>query len=433
MRNAGPSVTFSSEELTALVREALGKESGGRIAPEDLEDIEELVLVDGEVSFVWPEGSLESAERYTGPEILVEDVLKFPNLISLFVLDAEIDEENLHMLPQLQYLTLWNCGLTDVSGLENQTGLKVLYLYRNQISDLSPLAGMVNLYRLGISNNPQVTDLSPLAGMQSLEDLRASYCGYHDISVLAELPRLSEFYGYNNYIYDWSPVANIAEVYGQDTQLDMPAPFRSAAFGELVRGALGKAEGESVMMSELQGIAKMTVDAVAGTISLGWPENGVPRGGGQLGMRIYASDLRLFGNLQSLYMNGADLHGERLTDMPNLTSLALVNCGLVSCDAVTGLENLSVLALYDNAISDVSTLTGMPLLALGMDGNPLSDLSPLAEFTELELLSIEDCRCTDLSPLSGLTKLVDLYVAGNSVTDWSPVSGVANIYGQDEG
>ena len=73
-------------------------------------------------------------------------------------------------------LDLSNNQITDISplaGLTNLTNFGLLNLGRNKISDLSPLAGLTNLERLNLSYN-QISDLSPLKGLTNLKSLDLS-------------------------------------------------------------------------------------------------------------------------------------------------------------------------------------------------------------------------------------------------------------------
>ena len=53
--------------------------------------------------------------------------------------------------------------------------LEELTLYNNDIRDLSPLSGLVNLIDLDISHNQFVSDVQPLFGLKKLNYLNVSY------------------------------------------------------------------------------------------------------------------------------------------------------------------------------------------------------------------------------------------------------------------
>lgn len=59
----------------------------------------------------------------------------------------------------------------------------------------------------------------------------------------------------------------------------------------------------------------------------------------------------------------------------------------------------------------------------------LSDLGPLANLTNLKSgLGLDGNQISDISPLSGLTKLEKLYLHGNPIQDITPVLFVPELY-----
>ena len=61
------------------------------------------------------------------------------------------------------------------------------------------------------------------------------------------------------------------------------------------------------------------------------------------------------------------------------------------------------------------------LESLGLDGNQITDLSPLSELISLIFLSLDNNRITDLSALSGLTRLQRLGLRFNQIVDIGPL------------
>ena len=100
---------------------------------------------------------------------------------------------------------------------------------------------------------------------------------------------------------------------------------------------------------------------------------------------------------------------------------------------LTGLEcatRLVNLGLEDNPISDVSPLAALPALVwlhLGRSEDSrssglISDVSPLSGLTALRFLGLDGNQISDVSPLSGLTTLTHLRLAHNRISDVSPLS-----------
>ena len=82
--------------------------------------------------------------------------------------------EHLPILPTnmqtLTTLTVSRKSVTDLTGLEEATGLTRLTLSYNAITNVSPLSGLTSLERLDLRNN-QITDVLPLAGLTNLTSL----------------------------------------------------------------------------------------------------------------------------------------------------------------------------------------------------------------------------------------------------------------------
>ena len=119
-----------------------------------------------------------------------------------------------HML-QFDQLRANDKGISDITGLEFATNLTVLYLSKNPITDLRPLANLTTLKRLylwNLSPNTPTLDLRPLASLINLEEISLENSKVSDISPLAALTKLSELDLSNNQISDISPLAELTEL-----------------------------------------------------------------------------------------------------------------------------------------------------------------------------------------------------------------------------
>jgi len=61
------------------------------------------------------------------------------------------------------------------------------------------------------------------------------------------------------------------------------------------------------------------------------------------------------------------------------------------------------------------------LQSLYLDGNQISDLTPLAGLKSLQMLSVKNNRVTDLTPLTSLPAWRALYLDQNQVSDLAPL------------
>ncbi|CEK40127.1 immunoglobulin-like domain-containing protein [Paraclostridium sordellii] len=124
-------------------------------------------------------------------------------------------------LSTINYLSLKESRIKNISGLEYCTNLKTLDLgndnilnnnMSNQISDISPLAGLTNLTTLSLRGNFKVSDISPLAGLTNLTNLSLEYNQISDISPLAGLTNLTTLFLWHNQISDISPLASLTNL-----------------------------------------------------------------------------------------------------------------------------------------------------------------------------------------------------------------------------
>ena len=102
------------------------------------------------------------------------------------VIERALDKPEGATITDTEMTTLTDLGgdradIRELTGLEFAANLISLHLRSNQLSDLSPLAGLTKLKLLDISESG-VTDLSPLAGLTHLESLNISNNPLSDLS-----------------------------------------------------------------------------------------------------------------------------------------------------------------------------------------------------------------------------------------------------------
>ncbi len=103
-------------------------------------------------------------------------------------------------------------GISDLSGLEHWAALTGLDLQGNEVSDITPLTGLVNLTYYLLLHSNQVSDISSLAGLTNLTQLGFSSNQVSDISPVAGLTSLTELQFSNNQVTDISPVAGLTSL-----------------------------------------------------------------------------------------------------------------------------------------------------------------------------------------------------------------------------
>lgn len=310
-------------------------------------------------------------------------------------------------LARIQKVYCWDAGVKSLAGAEHLVNLTDLQLTNNRISDLSPLRKLTSLQALGLHNNP-LTSLAPLAKLTNLITLEVGRARIKDISVLSKLVNLESL--------------DISE--NPFTSLK---PLRTLSKLRFLQLHWTKAKDLSPLAG-LTSLEQLSLDASE-------PDNLLP--------------LAQLTKLQRLNLSGFTfLDLAPLAKLTGLTSLDLGNRPISNIAPLAGLTSLEELQLYTTKVRDPSPLYGLTRLTvlnlvntaippniswvkrfpalkqLGLESLGITDISPLAQLTELEYLYLARNRITDLSTLSKLTKLKYLSLQENRVLDASPVGHV---------
>ena len=241
-------------------------------------------------------------------------------------------------LTKLQILDLSgsNDSITDLSPLSGLADLRKLWLWNARVQNLQPLAGLTELESLDLGSNDHLSDLSPLSGLTNLRQLYVYNSSISDIAPLANLTNLQDLNAGDNYIDDIAPVAALTNLVFLDLS----------------------------------------------------------------------------------YNNLSDL--SPLKDLQKLVSLEISGCSdwaqRVACRTPPDLTHLS-------GLNDLEFLT--------LSQNSLRDLTPLSHLTNLQRLWLRDNNISNLTPLSGMTQLGELDLSQNEISDLAPLVANTGLGSQD--
>ena len=228
--------------------------------------------------------------------------------------------------------------------LEKLPDLKSLSLDSNQITDLTPLAGLTQLTELILGNwgyyfwgggrgGPnQITDLTPLKGLTNLEILVVEENPIDDLSPLTCLPKLK---------------------YLQITGIS------ACDFDSLVK---------------IQSLEEIDLTG------------SIPKGSEKELLRLRLSLPNCEFEHESWGLDDSDFVGELDPDLEQ----ALAGNQLTNISLLAGLTRQTCLDLSDNLITDISPLAGLTqLTTLNLNNNQISDVSPLKALTQLKELKLD--------------------------------------------
>ncbi|EJS5945083.1 leucine-rich repeat domain-containing protein, partial [Listeria monocytogenes] len=136
-------------------------------------------------------------------------------------------------------------------------------------------------------------------------------------------------------------------------------------------------------------------------------------------------------NLRVLRLTGMDnsISDLRpLSGLTNLTILAMGNNQVNDLTPLSGLTNLKELSMNQNQINDINALSGLTsLVSMDLSENQITDISALSNLTNLQVLHMLLNEISDISPLSSLKNLTSLDLTGNQISDISSVSSLTNL------
>jgi internalin A len=345
----------------------------------------------------------------------------------------------LSTLDSLNDLEISSSGVTDLSGLECARYLYSLDLSYNSITNVQDIAwlqnlswlrlvncgltsieflsGLTNLYSLDVStdqgqpNQNQINDVSPLAGLLNLQYLTA---------------------GWNACPVGWFKLDNLTKI----TWLSIPGDcVNDAGFvGGMVGLTLLDLGNNSVTDS-----SPVSNKVALTWLSLSWNQ-------------ITNSPLSRLTNLNTLYIGGNPLlkNVGFLTNMPLLQWIGIDHSGVTNISSVAGLTNAQYLDTSYTAATNLSAVSNLTALGtlwaggnnagtasfvsrltnvayLGLESDAVTDLSPLAGHTNLFYFTAENNQLTNVAALTNNYGLNSLYLRGNQIHSLAPLAGLTNV------
>ena len=278
-------------------------------------------------------------------------------------------------LDTLTVLDASDRNIQSLAGLEHATALRELYLLRNEITDVSPLAGLTNLQSLSLWGN-EIADVQPLASLTNLRKLSLWGNEIADVQPLASLTKLQWLQLGNNDIADMRPLASLTNLYwlgvldnalsghaiNQQLAALLERGVRIQAVIDRIQSPVEEVEEEEEEATEVRLFADANLEReVRAALSR-------PQG------TLIAADLASLTVLEARSKNIQSLAG--LQHATALQTLDLYNNQITDLSPLASLTSLRVIFLYSNQVADASPLVGLTALqTLNLQNNPLSTAS----------------------------------------------------------
>ena len=326
-------------------------------------------------------------------------------------------------LTNLTQLALSSNMISDISPLANLTALQTLTLDDNRISNLTPLTNLTSLTGLSIGTDRggnSVSDISPLAGLTSLTQLFLQDNSISDISDLGGLTNLRRLELQGNSITDISALVSNTGLSSGDI-----VDLRGNQLNET-------SISQHIPTLRSRGVAVTAPDFVvisdAGLLAAIWASQGTQGDSRRVTTRY---GLRRVTVIEAPRNAGiSSLAGLEIATL--LRRVVLNGNSISDISPLVNARQLTTLELNDNRISDIPPLRGA-LTQLKLNGNRISDISLLEEMATLTSLDLGDNYVSDIAPLAGLTGLSELDLGGNRISDIAPLARLTGLSELDLG
>ena len=332
-----------------------------------------------------------------------------------------------------------------ISGQQYSTDLTELDLSNQGLTndDIQELHYMVNLIKLNIENNPDVTDLSPLSELPNLSSLTLGYYELTSLDMLSPLTGLTKLNVYAGLpLEDISALANLTEL--RSLMIAIADTSWSKCAVQDLTPLSGLVNLENVNLN-IDGITDF--DWAKDLVNMKSLEFYSERGSytnvdglsGMTHLQELLLPLRYQGEAKSPY-NIQGLSGltelvtlnipygvEDLSPLANLTRLESLS--------IDGSDNVDGGFMSLEPLRNLKKLSSISLCMNRRETQPI-DLSPLAGLTDLRSLTIQARHFendppipsfVDLSPLSSLSNLQNLDLKVSNVVDISPLRNLTNL------
>ena len=174
----------------------------------------EVVDTDGNLDYKHFSLTVEPSDVSEGLDAEVEVDIPDPNIRAKIAEALDVSPSASIVRGQLANLTrlkATEANISDLTGLEFATNLKVLEVWSNRISNISPVAELTNLTQLFLENN-NISDISAVAGLTNLTKLSLIDNNISDISAVAGLTNLTLLHISGNLISDVSAMAGLTKL-----------------------------------------------------------------------------------------------------------------------------------------------------------------------------------------------------------------------------
>ena len=341
--------------------------------------------------------------------------------LSNYIIDRDDNTKTLEIrtdaIPQITELDLSNCQISDLSGIENFTGLTILNLSKNTISDISDLSNLNSLKTLNLSNNT-INNINNISSLTALVSLNLNSNKISDISPVSRLINLQTLDVSNNAISTAIAVRSLSNL----TSLNVSQNSSLANLSDVLMTQLTSLNVSSTAITDVENITNcrnlLELNLSNNNISTLSPLFKTEKVGNET--------VAIMRNLQKLDVGYTTKTGLSFSNLKRITALRELYAQgneLTSVSGIAEMGSLEYVNLDDNEIENIepfritTTQNGIemtkyliPATQISLANNEIEDISVLSYLEEIEYLDLSGNHIQVISPIEGFSfsKGVDL-------------------------
>lgn len=350
---------------------------------------------------------------------------------------------------RLESLRLTDAGIDDISFVENLVYLRQLVLHNNGIADLKPVTALVNLRQLSAWNN-QIDDVSPLFLLANdtvleLSDNPETGCAPIDDSYIGTSLRREDL-PFACFEARWADQLTPIPSDLPDPALQQCVDRHVADAGIEYAQRLYHLDCSSTSITSLEGLEQFeqlitlalrntSIDDYSAVASLAQLQT--------VDLSLVRSDW--FEPIASIEFlaNKPDLRSARLSNQwikdisplatsPRLRELVLSEAQFRDFAPIWSLPHIEHLAIHRQSSLTDATFAGAENLTqltnVVLTHTQVTDLSPLAGATRLEVLSTDETPIANVPPLGRMNALREVFMNQTELTNLNFLRGARNLY-----
>lgn len=335
-------VSFTDQAVEMAIRQQINADAEDTIYTNMLWEIKDFAVPEDAVSLqdlTW----LSYVERLSIANQTLDGVdflIPLSNLKDLNLTGCRFAPKDLEIiacLPSLVRLTISDCGLSTLAGLENAQQLTYLDMSNNTVRNLEPLSTLTNLQTLKMAHNA-LTNLNSISTLTGLTEVDVSYNALTTLAPLYDCWSMNSLLANNNQISTLEGIDRLSELrilnLNKNQLTDVSILAGNTALTELNFGSNSVAD--ITALSTLTNLELFTFSFNQATALPAWPD----------GSKLRSID----GTNNQIESLGS------LKNMHSLTHILMDYNKITSVDPVADCYNLVQINVYGNAIPNVDSL-----------------------------------------------------------------------------